>query len=76
MKSLHIRNVDDPVLERLRRRAQMHHRSLQGELRAILEEAAELVPDRRMTEELDLVKVSMPEAGSWCREMIYDDDAR
>lgn len=76
MKSLHIRNVDDPVLERLRRRAQMHHRSLQGELRAILEEAAELVPDRRTPEELDLVKVSIPEAGSWSREMIYDDDAR
>ena len=76
MKSLHIRNVDEFVLERLRIRAQMHHRSLQGELRAILEQAAKLAPDRPAGDTLDLVKVSISRPGSWSREAIYDDDSR
>ena len=35
--SLSIKNVPDEILERLRRRAEMNHRSLQGEVMAILE---------------------------------------
>jgi plasmid stability protein len=35
-----IRNVPKGVLEALKRRAEEHHRSLQGELLTILEEAA------------------------------------
>ncbi len=38
--TLSIKNVPDHLAERLRRRAARHHRSLQGELLAILEEAA------------------------------------
>ena len=38
--TLSIRNVPDPVAEALRRRAASHHRSLQGELMALLHEAA------------------------------------
>lgn len=37
--SLSIKNVPDDLAERLRQRAKRHHRSLQGELMAILEEA-------------------------------------
>ncbi len=37
---LSIKQVDDAVAERLRERAKRNHRSLQGELKAILEEAA------------------------------------
>lgn len=37
--TLSIKNVPDSLAERLRRRAATHHRSLQGELLAILEEA-------------------------------------
>lgn len=37
---LSIKQVDDQVAERLRARAKRNHRSLQGELKAILEEAA------------------------------------
>jgi plasmid stability protein len=37
--TLSIKNVPDALAERLRRRAATHHRSLQGELLAILEEA-------------------------------------
>ena len=36
--SLSIKNVPDSIAEELRRRAARHHRSLQGELLAILEE--------------------------------------
>jgi plasmid stability protein len=35
---LSIKRVPDPLAERLRRRAANHHRSLQGELLAMLEE--------------------------------------
>ncbi len=35
-----VKNVPDEVVEALRNRAKRHHRSLQGELMAILEEAA------------------------------------
>jgi antitoxin FitA len=34
-----VKNVPDDVIEQLRKRAKLHHRSLQGELMAILEEA-------------------------------------
>ena len=37
-----VKNVPDAVIEKLRERAKRHHRSLQGELMAILEEASEV----------------------------------
>ena len=37
--NLSIKNVPDHIAEQLRRRAAKHHRSLQGELTAILEES-------------------------------------
>jgi plasmid stability protein len=45
--NLSIKNASDDVVERLRRRARRHHRSLQGELLAIIEDAAR--EDRRST---------------------------
>ena len=36
--NLSIKNVPDATVARLRRRAQVHHRSLQGELLSILED--------------------------------------
>jgi plasmid stability protein len=39
-----IKDVPDVVADRLRARARRHHRSLQGELRAILDEATSRVP--------------------------------
>ncbi len=38
--NLSVKNVPDVIAERLRERARRHHRSLQGEIVAILEEAA------------------------------------
>lgn len=37
--NLSIKNAPDDLVERLRQRAAKHHRSLQGELLAIIEEA-------------------------------------
>jgi plasmid stability protein len=43
MSDLLIRGLDDTIIDRLRRRAERHHRSLEDELRKILEEASRLV---------------------------------
>jgi antitoxin FitA len=40
MVDLSIKNAAEDVVERLRQRAKRHHRSLQGELLAIIEEAS------------------------------------
>jgi antitoxin FitA len=44
--NLSIKNAPDDVVERLRERAKRNHRSLQGELLAIVEDAARLVPQK------------------------------
>ena len=41
MPNLSIKDVPDALAEKLRQRAERHHRSLQGELMAILEGAAD-----------------------------------
>ncbi len=48
MSDVLVRNVADDVLKRLKARARQNRRSLQGEVRVILEHAAEgKVPSRR-----------------------------
>jgi len=49
--NLSIKNVPDPLAERLRERARHAHRSLQGELMVILQEAAAR-PRRLMVEQV------------------------
>ncbi len=39
--SLSVKNVPDRIVQRLRERAERHHRSLQGELLAIIEAAVQ-----------------------------------
>jgi len=46
MKSLSIKNVPDELVERLKTRAKRNHRSMQGEMLAIMEEA---VPSGRQS---------------------------
>jgi plasmid stability protein len=38
-----VRGLEDAVIERLKKRAESHHRSLEGELRAILDQASQQV---------------------------------
>lgn len=40
MANLTIRNLDDEVVEKLKAQAKAHHRSLEGEVREILSDAA------------------------------------
>ena len=76
MKSVHIRDIEEATLAALKRLAKCHRRSLQGELRAILDRAARTAPPEEEAG-LDLITV---ETGSrsptWSRSEIYDDRGR
>ena len=75
--NLSIKNAPDDVVKRLKERAARHHRSLQGELMAILEEAVGASRPLSPDEILDKVRrlgLSTPrEAAAMIRE---DRDAR
>jgi plasmid stability protein len=69
--NLSIKKVPDQLYERLRERARRNHRSLQGELLAILESA--LAPQGRSLEDLhrrvqELGLRTGDEATQWLRE--------
>ena len=77
MPSLSIKNVPEELVERLRTRAREHHRSLQGELMAILE-GATLAPPKLTVRELGermrrLGLRTGDDSTAWIRE---DRDAR
>ena len=72
MKSIHIRNVPPETLAALKRLAEFHHRSLQGELLHILERAAVLAPPPEFPE-LRLNFVQSGNTGPVSREEIYED---
>lgn len=75
MASIHIRNVPEPVIEALERRAGRNHRSLQGELRHILTALAEQEPPEALPPiRLHQSKSTQETAGS--RDDIYGDDGR
>ena len=70
--NLTVKNVPDSLVEQIRARAGRHHRSLQGELMAILEEA---VAPRRLSlgQVRRLVRESGVQTGdesaTWVREL-------
>ncbi len=69
---LSIKKVPDDVAERLRARARQNHRSLQGELLSILEEAAEVRNTTTIEELLERGRergLSTPdESTAWIRQ--------
>ena len=75
--TLSIKNVPDDLADRLRAQAEKNHRSLQGELMAILHEKLEeenvLPPDRFLAEVRRLNLQTPAEATDWIRK---DRDAR
>ena len=73
MKSLHIRNVDSDVIKKLQILAKIHHRSMQGELRAVLTEASRRASAVLMDNELDLITVNTGKESVWNREDYYND---
>lgn len=76
MKSVHIRNVPPETLGSLKRLAQAHHRSLQGELQAILDRAARMAPPRQKKDRLALITVEVGGESTWTREEIYGTEGR
>ena len=75
MKSLHIRDVPPDVVSSLKRLARHHHRSMQGELRAILDRAARMAPAEN-AEPIRLKTVKTRGTTHWRREEIYGDEER
>ena len=73
MKSIHIRDIDPEMLQRLKKLAEMHHRSMQGELKTIISAAVRKVPANEAAEDLDLVTVSTENQQPWKREDYYTD---
>ncbi|MBI4677087.1 MAG: Arc family DNA-binding protein [Elusimicrobia bacterium] len=66
-----IKNVPEAVVERLRERARRNHRSLQGELLAILEETISprrLSPEEVFRRTLELGLKTGPESAAMVRE--------
>ncbi len=76
MHSIMIRNVSPATLRALKRLARSHHRSLQAELRVILDRATELAPTGDSAGSLELVTVKTKGSPSCSREEIYGDDGR
>jgi plasmid stability protein len=70
--SLSIKNAPDEMVKRLKERAQRHHRSLQGEVMAILEEAVgasrPLTPDEVLTNVRQLRLSTSREAAAMIRK--------
>ena len=71
--TLSVKNVPDTVARRLKARAKLNHRSLQGELLAIVEEAAEgrarISPQDVLAEVRRLGLATPPEAAKTIRQM-------
>lgn len=76
MKSVLIRDISDETLVSLKNLARRHHRSLQGELHFILENASRLDREDYVSEELELYTVHSGSHSTWSREEIYGDDGR
>ena len=75
--NLSIKNAPDDVVSRLRARAERNHRSLQGELMAILEEAVRKEPALSVEEVLQEVSRLGLQTGSESADLIRADrDAR
>ncbi len=67
-----VKDVPDDIIEKLRARAKRHHRSLQGELMAILEEATcpvGLSVDEAEARLTRLGLSSADDATKWIREL-------
>lgn len=75
MPALHVRDLDDAVLAALKERAARNRRSLQGEVRIILEDAAGRSARAPIRRRLRLRTVSVGRPRAYTRDVIYEDDA-
>ena len=77
MPAIHVRDVDDAIVDALKARAAQNHRSLQGEIRAILEEIVRggARSSRTRKERLRIKTVRVGAPVTFSRDVIYEDDA-
>ena len=75
MKSLLIRDLNPQIYGAIKKLAEAHHRSMQGELHAILERAAKMAPPAK-PDELDLITVSTGNTSGWSRKEMYGPEGR
>jgi plasmid stability protein len=76
MPAVHVRDVPPEILAALKRRAQRHHRSLQGELRDLLSAVAQEERSAEPLPSLELKFTPASPTSSWSREETYGDDGR
>ncbi len=76
MPGIHVRDLSDETMRALKRRALAHHRSVQGEVREILVEAARAAPPEGGYPPIQLCHVDIGVDRLWTREDIYGDDGR
>lgn len=76
MKALHIRDVDELVIHRIAKLARFHKRSMQAELRVILEEAAVRAKALENDSGDELILVAAEPGIGYGRDESYGDDAR
>ena len=76
MPGVHVRDVPAETLRALSRRAKAHHRSVQGEIRAILDAAARAAPPEQGYPPIRLKHVEVGSDAPWTREDIYGDRGR
>ena len=76
MPGIHVRDLTDDTMQALKRRARAHHRSVQGEVRAILVEAARASPPAGGYPPIRLKHVAVGSGRPWTRDDIYGDDDR
>lgn len=80
MKSVHIREVEDDVLEALKQRARRHGRSLQKEIQSLMVDAARMSPPESDETEDPLNSLKMVSTGrramTWSRDSYYGDGGR
>jgi plasmid stability protein len=79
MASLHVRGLDDDVLQKLKARARRHGRSVQKEVEILLRDAANMMP-RDTPSPSPLAGLHFTNTGGrsshWRRESIYAEDGR
>lgn len=80
MKSILIRNVEEQTMEGLKRRAKQHHRSLQKEVEALLNDAARMMgseqePADSVLDGLRTVSTGKQHA-TWSRKSMYGNNGR
>lgn len=76
MPAIHIRDVPDATVAAIKERARRNGRSMQRELREILDAAAAEPPAEAARQPLRLVTARTSGTSTWRREEIYGDDGR